>query len=58
MIQAAAMSRFVGQTLKSYTAEVTTEALEEITALIEAGALVPVIDRNFPLEDPRKPLPW
>ena len=51
MLQAAAMSRFVGQTLKSYTAEVTTEALEEVSALIESSAIVPVIDRSFPLEE-------
>jgi NADPH:quinone reductase-like Zn-dependent oxidoreductase len=51
MLKAVAMSRFVGQTLKGFTAEVTTEALEEITTLIESGAVVPVIDRSFPLEE-------
>jgi NADPH:quinone reductase-like Zn-dependent oxidoreductase len=51
MLQAVAMSRFVGQTLKNITVEVTTEALEEITALIEAAELVPVIARSFPLEE-------
>jgi NADPH:quinone reductase-like Zn-dependent oxidoreductase len=51
IIQAAAMNRFVGQTLKSFTAEVETSDLDEITALIEDGKLVPVIDRSYPLAE-------
>ena len=51
IVKAAAMSRFVGQTLGSFTADVGTEDLDEITALIEAGKLVPVIDRSYPLAE-------
>jgi NADPH:quinone reductase-like Zn-dependent oxidoreductase len=49
IIKAAALSFFVGQTLKAFTAKETTEALDEITELIEAGQLTPVIDRTYPL---------
>ena len=49
MIKAAVLSLFVGQTLKAFTAKETTEALDEITELIEAGQLTPVIDRTYPL---------
>ena len=45
------LSRFVGQTLKSFTAKVTTETLDEITELIETGQISPVIDRSYPLAD-------
>ena len=49
IIKAAVLSLFVGQTLKAFTAKETTEALDEITELIEAGQLTPVIDRTYPL---------
>jgi len=51
IIKAAALSPFVSQTLKSFTAKETTETLEEITELIETGQLSPVIDRGYPLAD-------
>jgi len=51
MIKAAVLSPFVGQTLKSFTAKETTETLEEISDLIEAGQLTPVIDRTYPLAE-------
>lgn len=51
MIKAAVLNRFVGQTLKAFTAKETTETLDEITELIEAGRLTPVIDRNYPLAE-------
>ena len=51
MLKAVALNPFVGQTLKAFTAKETTAALDEITGLIEAGDLVPVIDRSFPLAD-------
>jgi len=51
MIKAAVLSRFVGQTLKAFTAKETTETLDEITELIEAGKLTPVIDRTYPLSE-------
>jgi len=51
MIKAAVLSLFVGQTLKAFNAKETTEALDEITELIEAGQLTPVIDRTYPLAE-------
>lgn len=51
MIKAAVLSLFVGQTLKAFNAKETTEALDEITELIEAGHLTPVIDRTYPLAE-------
>lgn len=51
ILKAAVLSFFVGQTLKSFTARETTETLDEITDLIEAGRLTPVIDRNYPLAE-------
>ncbi len=51
IVKAAVLSLFVGQTLKSFTAKETTEALDEITELIEAGQLTPVIDRSYPLAE-------
>jgi NADPH:quinone reductase-like Zn-dependent oxidoreductase len=51
MIKAAVLSLFVGQTLKAFTAKETTETLDEITELIEAGQLTPVIDRTYPLSE-------
>jgi NADPH:quinone reductase-like Zn-dependent oxidoreductase len=51
MIKAAVLSRFVGQTLKAFTAKETTETLDEITELIEAGQLTPVIDRTYSLAE-------
>jgi NADPH:quinone reductase-like Zn-dependent oxidoreductase len=51
MVKAAVLSRFVGQTLKAFTAKETTETLDEITGLIEAGKLTPVIDRTYPLSE-------
>lgn len=51
MIKAAVLSLFVGQTLKAFNAKETTETLDEITQLIEAGQLTPVIDRSYPLSE-------
>jgi len=51
MLKAAVLNLFVGQTLKAFTAKETTETLDEITALIEAGQLTPVIDRTYPLSE-------
>ena len=39
------------QTLKSFTAKVTAQALQEVGDLIESGHLTPVIDRTYPLTD-------
>lgn len=46
---AAALNMLVAQTLKAFVATETTEALDEIRDLIEAGHLRPVIDSRYPL---------
>jgi NADPH:quinone reductase-like Zn-dependent oxidoreductase len=51
MVKAAVLRLFVGQTLKAFTARETTETLDEIRGLIEAGRLTPVIDRSYPLAE-------
>ena len=51
LVKAAALNLFVGQTLKAFNAKETTEALDELTELIEAGHLTPVIDRTYPLAE-------
>ena len=51
IIKAAVLSPFVSQTLKTFTAKETTEALDEITKLIESEHLTPVIDRTYPLAE-------
>jgi NADPH:quinone reductase-like Zn-dependent oxidoreductase len=51
IIKAVALNPFVGQTLKSVTTEVTSQALAEVGDLIEAGRITAVIDRTYPLAD-------
>ncbi len=51
MVEAMALNLFVGQTLKSFTAKITSEALQEVGDLIESGRISPVIDRAYPLAD-------
>jgi NADPH:quinone reductase-like Zn-dependent oxidoreductase len=51
IVKAVALNPFVGQTLKSFTAKVTAQALTEVSDLIESGRIIPVIDRTFPLTD-------
>jgi NADPH:quinone reductase-like Zn-dependent oxidoreductase len=51
MIKAMALNPLVGQTLKSFMAKVTTQALQQIADLIESGGITPVIDRTCPLAD-------
>jgi NADPH:quinone reductase-like Zn-dependent oxidoreductase len=51
IIKAVALNPIVGQTLKSFTAEVTGQALEEVGDLIESGRITPVIERKYPLTD-------
>jgi NADPH:quinone reductase-like Zn-dependent oxidoreductase len=51
MFKAVVLSLFVGQTLKAFNAKETTEALDELTELIEAGHLTPVVDRTYPLSE-------
>jgi NADPH:quinone reductase-like Zn-dependent oxidoreductase len=51
MIKAVALNPLVGQTLKSFTAKVTAQALQEVGNLIDSGHITPVIDRTYPLTD-------
>ena len=48
-IQALATSPFVPQRLRPFSASGTTEHLDAIAEMIDAGELRPVIDRTFPL---------
>jgi NADPH:quinone reductase-like Zn-dependent oxidoreductase len=51
IIKAAALNALAGQTLKSFTAKVTAQALKEVGDLIESGRITPVIDRTYPLTE-------
>jgi Zinc-binding dehydrogenase len=51
LIKAVALNALAGQTLKSFTAKVTAQALTEVRDLIESGRITPVIDRTYPLTD-------
>jgi NADPH:quinone reductase-like Zn-dependent oxidoreductase len=50
-LRAPLVSLFVGQRLRGLIAKERAEDLEEITRLIEAGAVTPVIDRAYPLAE-------
>ena len=51
LIKAVALNALARQTLKSFTAKVTAQALTEVRELIESGSITPVIDRTHPLTD-------
>jgi NADPH:quinone reductase-like Zn-dependent oxidoreductase len=51
IIKAVALNALASQTLKSFTAKVTAQALQEVGDLIESGHITPVIDRIYPLTD-------
>jgi NADPH:quinone reductase-like Zn-dependent oxidoreductase len=51
IIKAVALNPLVGQTLKSFTAKVTAQALREVGGLIESGHVTPVIDRTYQLTE-------
>jgi NADPH:quinone reductase-like Zn-dependent oxidoreductase len=51
IIKAVAVNALAGQTLKSFTAKVTSQALTEVRDLIESGTITPVIDRTYSLTD-------
>jgi NADPH:quinone reductase-like Zn-dependent oxidoreductase len=51
VLKAAVLDKLVGQTMRFFDAQITTEALDFIRELIEAGTLTPVIDRSYPLRE-------
>jgi len=51
ILKAVALNVLAGQTLKSFTAKVTTQALTEVGSLIESGHITAVIDRVYPITD-------
>ncbi|MDP3892522.1 NAD(P)-dependent alcohol dehydrogenase [Nocardioides sp.] len=49
-LRASVLSRFVGQRLTSFIATEQGSDLERLTELIEAGSLIPSVERTYPLE--------
>ncbi len=50
-LRALALSPFVGQTLTVLSSKVTADDLQVLAELIEAGDVLPAVDRTFPLAD-------
>jgi NADPH:quinone reductase-like Zn-dependent oxidoreductase len=50
-LRAAVMSRFVSQRLRPFLAQIKKPDLVVLKELIEAGEVMPVIDRTYPLSD-------
>ncbi|MET7403300.1 NAD(P)-dependent alcohol dehydrogenase [Dactylosporangium sp. NPDC005572] len=51
MFRAPLVSLFVGQRLRTVSAREDAADLRELTALIEAGAVTPAVERTYPLAD-------
>lgn len=51
ILKAVALNALAPQTLKSFTTKVTTQALAEVSDLIESGHITPVIDRVYPVTE-------
>jgi NADPH:quinone reductase-like Zn-dependent oxidoreductase len=51
IVKAVALNALARQTLKSFTAKVTAQALTEVGDLVESGHITPVIDRTYPLAE-------
>jgi len=50
-LRATAFSPFIKQTLVTYISKEREEDLQELRRLLESGAVTPVVDRTFPLDD-------
>jgi NADPH:quinone reductase-like Zn-dependent oxidoreductase len=50
-LRAAALSPFVGQKLGFFISKERSRDLEELRKLVEAGAIKPVVDRTFSLDE-------
>ncbi|MDQ6878897.1 MAG: NAD(P)-dependent alcohol dehydrogenase [Candidatus Dormibacteraeota bacterium] len=51
IIKAGVLSRFVGQTMRPFLAKASSDDLQFLRELIEAGKVTPVIDRTYPLSE-------
>ena len=51
IMRAVVLSQFVSQTLRNFLVSTKAEDLEALRDLIEAGAVTPVIDRAYPLQE-------
>ncbi|HVS05641.1 MAG TPA: NAD(P)-dependent alcohol dehydrogenase [Candidatus Dormibacteraeota bacterium] len=51
IIKALLLSPFVGQTLRPFVAKSSSDDLEFLRGIIEAGKVTPVIDRTYPLSE-------
>ena len=49
MLRAPIVSLFVGQRLRGLATKITQEDLAALAELVEAGTVMPVIDRTYPL---------
>lgn len=57
-VRALVLSRFIGQTLKTFIAKENREDLLVLKELIEAGRLTPEIDRSYPLAEARQAIEY
>lgn len=48
------LNPFVGQTMKTFTADETGEVLEEIRNMVESGSIRPIVDSVYPLAEAGK----
>jgi NADPH:quinone reductase-like Zn-dependent oxidoreductase len=51
IIKAVLLSLFIGQTMRPLDTKPSSEDLEFLRQLIEAGSITPVIDRTYPLSE-------
>ena len=51
VIRAPVLSLFVGQRLRGFTAKVNQESLRALRAMIDSGAVTPVVDRTYSLAE-------